>query len=78
MHRMGSEENDIRGYEICGSDKIFIPASAKLDNNNLKIILSSDKIQNPIAARYCFRNFQPGNLANTRGLPVVPFRTDNF
>jgi len=73
-----SRENDIRGFEICGSDKIFIPASAKLDNNNLKIILSSDKIQNPIAARYCFRNFQPGNLANTRGLPVVPFRTDNF
>ena len=73
-----NRENDIRGFEICGSDKVFLPATAKLDNNNLKIILSNDQIPVPVAARYGFRNFQPGNLANTRELPVVPFRTDNF
>jgi len=73
-----NRENDIRGFEICGSDKVFLPATAKLDNNNLKIILSNDQIPAPVAARYGFRNFQPGNLANTRELPVVPFRTDNF
>ena len=73
-----NRENDIRGFEICGSDKVFMPAVARLDNNNLKIILSNEQISNPVAARYGFRNFQPGNLANTRELPVVPFRTDNF
>lgn len=73
-----NRENDILGFEICGSDKVFLPATAKLDNNNLKIILSNDQITMPVAARYGFRNFQPGNLANTRELPVVPFRTDNF
>ena len=73
-----NRENDIRGFEICGSDKVFMPAVARLDNNNLKIILSNDQIPAPVAARYGFRNFQPGNLANTRDLPVVPFRTDNF
>ena len=73
-----NRENDIRGFEICGSDKVFVPAVARLDNNNLKIILSNDQIPAPVAARYGFRNFQPGNLANTRDLPVVPFRTDNF
>ena len=73
-----NRENDIRGFEICGSDKVFQPAVARLDNNNLKIILSNDQIPAPVAARYGFRNFQPGNLANTRELPVVPFRTDNF
>ena len=73
-----NRENDIRGFEICGSDKVFVPAVARLDNNNLKIILSNDQIPAPVAARYGFRNFQPGNLANTRELPVVPFRTDNF
>ena len=73
-----NRENDIRGFEICGSDKVFMPAVARLDNNNLKIILSNDQIPAPVAARYGFRNFQPGNLANTRELPVVPFRTDNF
>ena len=73
-----NRENDIRGFEICGSDKVFLPATAKLDNNNLKIILSNELITSPVAARYGFRNFQPGNLGNTRELPVVPFRTDNF
>jgi sialate O-acetylesterase len=73
-----NRENDIRGFEICGSDKVFVPAVARLDNNNLKIILSNDQIPAPVAARYGFSNFQPGNLANTRELPVVPFRTDNF
>ena len=73
-----NRENDIRGFEICGSDKVQ-PAVARLDNNNnLKIILSNEQISNPVAARYGFRNFQPCNLANTRELPVVPFRTDNF
>lgn len=73
-----NRENDIRGFEICGSDKVFLPAEARLDNNNLKIILSNGQIPEPVAARYGFRNFLPGNLANTRELPVVPFRTDNF
>jgi sialate O-acetylesterase len=31
-----------------------------------------------VAVRYCFHNFQIGNLGNTRGLPLVPFRTDNW
>lgn len=73
-----NRENDIRGFEICGSDKVFLPATARLDNNNLKIILSNEQIPEPVAARYGFRNFLPGNLANTRELPVVPFRTDIF
>jgi sialate O-acetylesterase len=31
-----------------------------------------------VAVRYCFRNFQLGNVANQAGLPLFPFRTDNW
>ena len=35
------------------------------------------KVKNPVAVRYCFRDFKPGNVANLRELPMYPFRTDN-
>lgn len=74
FNRMSGAE----GFEIAGDDKVFIPADVEIDLNNRKIIVSNKDIPNPVAARYCFRNFQIGNMANTRELPMVPFRTDNF
>ena len=68
----------INGFEIAGSDEVFYPAKAEIDTAKKKVIVSNDNIANPIAVRYCFKNFQIGNLYNTRELPAVPFRTDNF
>ena len=68
---------DIRGFEICGADKVFYPADAVVENQ-FALVVSSEKVPEPVAVRYCFRDFQPGNLADTRELPVVPFRTDDF
>lgn len=73
-----SRDSGIEGFEIAGVDKIFVPANAAIDHNNRTVIVWSDKVPNPIAARYCFRNFLSGNLYNTRELPIVPFRTDDF
>ncbi|WP_129594527.1 sialate O-acetylesterase [Seramator thermalis] len=69
---------DIKGFEIAGEDHIFYPAKVEVDLNNRILIVSNENISKPVAARYCFKNFQIGNLYNTRELPVVPFRTDNF
>jgi sialate O-acetylesterase len=69
---------DIKGFEIAGEDHIFYPAKVEVDLNNRMLIVSNENISKPVAARYCFKNFQIGNLYNTRELPVVPFRTDNF
>ena len=68
----------INGFEIAGNDRIFHPAKVEVDLNNRILIVSNENIPNPVAVRYCFKNFQIGNLYNTRELPVVPFRTDNF
>ena len=43
-----------------------------------RIIVTSPEVKKPVALRYCFRNFQLGNLANAGGLPLFPFRTDNW
>ena len=38
----------------------------------------SDEVKQPVAVRYCFRNFQLGNVTNGANLPLFPFRTDNW
>lgn len=65
---------DIRGFEICGADKVFHTANAAIENN--RVIVSSPDVKEPVAVRYCFRNWLPGNLGNVGGMPIIPFRTD--
>ena len=40
--------------------------------------ISSPEVKNPVAVRYCFKNFQIGNVKNGANLPLFPFRTDNW
>jgi sialate O-acetylesterase len=73
-----SREKGINGFEIAGADKIFHPATAVADLNKKTIVVSCEEVQEPVAVRYCFRNFLIGNIYNNRELPMVPFRTDNY
>jgi sialate O-acetylesterase len=69
--------SDMEGFEMAGADKVFHPAAARMVNN-LQIEVTSKEVPVPVAVRYCFRNFQIGNVASTRELPLFPFRTDNW
>ncbi len=64
----------IKGFEICGADKVFHTANVRIENN--RAIVSSPDVKEPVAVRYCFKNWQPGNLGNVGGMPIIPFRTD--
>lgn len=66
----------IRGFAVAGADKKFYWAKAYIKNN--EIILSSDKVANPVAMRYNWGNSPDGNLYNKEGLPAIPFRTDDW
>ncbi|WP_295712768.1 sialate O-acetylesterase [Mucilaginibacter sp.] len=61
---------------IAGADKVFYPAMVKIKGK--KIIASSTEVKVPTAVRYQFSNAGIGNLFSKAGLPVVPFRTDNW
>lgn len=69
---------NIGGFEVAGEDRVFHPAKAVEDWNNFSITVSSPEVSDVKAVRYCFRNFTPGTLKNMLGLPLVPFRTDNW
>ena len=42
------------------------------------VIVWSDQVPNPIAARYAWEANPTCNLSNGAGLPASPFRTDDF
>jgi len=63
-------------FEIAGNDKVFHPATAMIDGNDL--IVSSDKVAKPKAVRYAFTSQAMPNLMNRSGFPASSFRTDRW
>ena len=59
---------------MAGQDKIFHFARAYKEGD--KIIVISDKVNNPVTVRYGWSNNPDINLYNSVGLPACPFRTD--
>ncbi len=68
---------DLKGFEIAGDDKVFYPASAKIVKYK-KVLVTSDKVPNPVAVRYAWRNWVVGTLYDTNLLPASSFRTDQW
>ncbi len=64
------------GFEIAGQDQQFFPAEAKIEGN--EVVLSTSRVQKPVAARYAWANDPRCNLYNKVGLPAPPFRTDDW
>ena len=66
----------LRGFVIAGTDKIFVPAEARLDG--AAVIIFSPRVAHPVAARYAWADNPDCNLTNRAGLPASPFRTDEW
>ena len=77
-----SRYEGIQGFEVAGADKVFHRAVAGhfwvsgQDRRNETIFVTSPEVKQPKYVRYCFRNFELGNLKNCANLPLMPFRTD--
>jgi sialate O-acetylesterase len=65
------------GFAIAGSDKKFVWADAKLVGND-KIEVTSDKVADPVAVRYAWADNPVCNVYSKNGLPLTPFRTDDW
>lgn len=74
----------IVGFEVAGADRVFHPAEARHFWRpgggywDEAILVCSPEVKQPVAVRYCFRNFQLGNVKNGGNLPLFPFRTDDW
>ncbi len=63
-------------FYIAGEDQNFLPADVKIEKD--KIVLTNKNIKAPVAVRFGFSNTAMPNLFSKEGLPVTPFRTDNW
>lgn len=67
----------LKDFEIAGEDKVFYPAEAKIVNRKF-VHVSSEKVPNPVAVRYAWRNFVQASLFDNVLLPLSSFRTDEW
>ncbi len=64
-------------FELAGADKEYYPAEAELDGN--RVILTSDKVKEPLYARYAWGAYpEMPNLTDETGLPTPTFTTEDL
>ena len=67
--------NELVGFTLAGADHVFHPAKAAIKGDT--VVLSSEDVKLPSAARYGWADVPQGNLFNKAGLPASPFRSDS-
>lgn len=65
------------GFTIAGEDRKFVRATAKILKDGV-IQVSHDDIADPVAVRYGWAENPVVNMFNGIGLPLTPFRTDDW
>jgi sialate O-acetylesterase len=71
---ISNDGEELRRFEIAGSDGKFVWANAKIAGNTIEVW--SDEIENPVKVRYAWAdNPRDANLYNAEGLPASPFET---
>ena len=65
-----------KGFTVAGADRNFVFADAVIEGNTVKV--SSPKVPNPVAVRYAWADMPDVNVTNGKGLPLSPFRTDDW
>lgn len=69
---------EVVGFELAGEDREFHLAKAEIDWDGETIIVRCPEVPKPVAVRYAWRNWMGANLQKTSGIPVPPFRTDDW
>lgn len=76
---LSASDNDenVKGFEIAGADKVFHAAKAIIKDN--KLIVFSENVLKPIAIHYGWADdASEANLYNKEQFPASPFRTDDW
>ncbi len=63
-------------FAVAGADRRWHWAEARLEGET--VVVSSDQVSEPVAARYAWQGNPEATLFNGAGLPAVPFRTDDW
>jgi len=68
---------EAHGFAVCGSDRIWHTAKASLQGSD-RVRIWCDQVENPVAIRYAWADNPVCNVYTKDGLPLTPFRSDDF
>lgn len=74
MGKLNVKGEELKGFAICGADKKWQWAKAKLQGDT--VIVSHPDIKDPVAVRYAWAENPAATLYGAHGVPAAPFRTD--
>ena len=72
------DQDEEVGFYVAGADKEFHHARVRVQGGDSSLVIWSDEVPEPVAARYGWSNLPAGGLMNSRELPAFPFRTDTW
>jgi sialate O-acetylesterase len=68
---------EVKGFAVAGEDRKWIWAEAKISAAD-QVTVRASAVPKPVAVRYAWADNPVSNLYNKVGLPVTPFRTDDW
>ena len=76
-----AENADIKGFTIAGPDHQWHVAKAHTEGNGQRVwrvVVECPEVTHPVAVRYAWADNPECNFTTVSGLPVGPFRTDDW
>lgn len=71
------DTRELRGFAICGEGRKWTWAQAKIAGPD-RVEVWAESVPNPVAVRYAWAENPVCNVLAKNGLPMTPFRTDDF
>ncbi len=71
------DAREVQGFAIAGADRKWVSAEARITAPD-QVAVRSFAVPEPVAVRYAWADNPVCNLYNQVGLPVTPFRTDDW
>lgn len=69
---------ELEGFELAGEDGVFYPALGRVHGDKKHLLVRCPEVPNPVAVRYGMRNWSKATVFNCNGIPVSPFRSDDW
>ncbi len=75
-----ADNADIKGFTIAGADHKWYVAKAHTEGEGFmqRVVVEAPEVPRPVAVRYAWADNPATNLVTASGLPVGPFRTDDW
>ncbi|SCW66515.1 protein of unknown function [Ruminococcaceae bacterium YRB3002] len=74
--RLSDGYSELLGFAVCGPDRVFCPASARI-LHGVRVMVWSDAVEDPVSVTYGFCPIpHEATFRNLCDLPVLPFRFD--